>query len=115
MTRELVSTAKCGHCKSENLEAERLGRVFKHGGESVWRLNWYVDDPVWRRAMRRREPDYNWSTAFRTAATLAFPKYNVTAPEFLDVRCKRHGPGRIPAAAVLGKRGTVWVTFKAPA
>jgi hypothetical protein len=112
VTRLLVSTAKCGHCKTENREPERLGRVFKL---SSGRVNWYGDDPIWRRDMRRKEPDYDWSSAAPIGVTLAFPRYNVVAPESHEVPCKRHGNGRVPTSDVIGKRGMVWVTFKAPA
>ena len=76
------------------------------------RTVWIGYDAVLAYRMRAENPDLSFTTA-RSYHTLAWSDHDIAVPDEIDVWCKRHGHGRVATADVVGKRDTVWLTFKA--
>jgi len=104
-----LATFRCGHCRDDGRKAERVGRTLKMpDGRTVW-IGYDVE---LAHRMRKENPDLSFSTA-RSYHTLAWPGHSIAVPDAIDVWCRRHDHGPVATSDVAGKRGIIFLYFKA--
>ena len=104
---EVLLVVTCGTCAGERRQEPKLAETRRYVGG---RVNWVTFDRRRARDVRSRGQETPGGN-IRTIDALIVPGLDVDVPDFLDVYCDRHGPGRADASDVVGKHGRLRVTI----